>query len=155
MRGAQTLGNISELIEVAPTAISVVQLGDDGLSHLYDNQAASKLFTLSPEVRSSATTPPGSSVRLDTILLEYCRESTARAAPIRFEFQANYTGQLSWYTAAAFPIRSMPSGQLPIIVAVTGWGSEQDKKNSAEAGCNLHLTKPIDLGEVERLVNPP
>jgi CheY-like chemotaxis protein len=49
-------------------------------------------------------------------------------------------------------IRSMPHGELPRIVAVTGWGSEQDKKNSAEAGCNLHLTKPIDLDEVEKLL---
>jgi CheY-like chemotaxis protein len=49
-------------------------------------------------------------------------------------------------------VRSMPSGDRPKIIAVTGWGSEQDRKNSSDAGCNLHLTKPIDLSEVEKLL---
>jgi CheY-like chemotaxis protein len=59
---------------------------------------------------------------------------------------------MNGYEVARF-IRAMPNGESPRIVAVTGWGSEQDRKNSAEAGCNLHLTKPIDLGEVERLLD--
>jgi len=49
-------------------------------------------------------------------------------------------------------VRAMPHGKEPRIFAVTGWGSEQDKKRSAEAGCDKHLTKPIDLGEAERLL---
>jgi CheY-like chemotaxis protein len=49
-------------------------------------------------------------------------------------------------------IRALPSGANPRIFAVTGWGSEQDKKMSAEAGCDTHLTKPVDLDEVETLL---
>jgi len=49
-------------------------------------------------------------------------------------------------------IRAMPNGSSARIVAVTGWGSEQDKKLSAEAGCDTHLTKPVDLDEVEKLL---
>jgi CheY-like chemotaxis protein len=49
-------------------------------------------------------------------------------------------------------IRRMPHGEAPRIFAVTGWGAEQDKTRSAEAGCNKHLTKPIDLSEVEKLL---
>jgi CheY-like chemotaxis protein len=49
-------------------------------------------------------------------------------------------------------IRAMPHGKEPKIFAVTGWGSEQDRKMSADAGCDKHMTKPIDLQEVEGLL---
>jgi PAS domain S-box-containing protein len=103
---SQSIGDISELIEVAPTAISVIELRGNELVHLYDNQAANRLFTLSPEVRSSSATSSSGTAPLNAILLERCRDSKARAAPIRFEFQAYQAGQPDWYTAAVFPIRS-------------------------------------------------
>lgn len=49
-------------------------------------------------------------------------------------------------------IRSLPHGKEPLVAAVTGWGTDEDKRKSAAAGCDIHLTKPIDLAEVERLV---
>jgi CheY-like chemotaxis protein len=49
-------------------------------------------------------------------------------------------------------VRNMPNGKAPRIIAVTGWGAEQDKIKSRESGCDAHLTKPIDLQEVERLL---
>jgi PAS domain S-box-containing protein len=52
----------------------------------------------------------------------------------------------------AHRIREMPEGKAPLIAAVTGWGADEDKRKSAEAGCNVHLTKPIDLGAAERLL---
>jgi CheY-like chemotaxis protein len=58
---------------------------------------------------------------------------------------------MNGYEVAKF-IRTMPDGTKPSIFAVTGWGSEHDKKLSAEAGFDRHLTKPIDLGEVEKLL---
>jgi DNA-binding response OmpR family regulator len=36
---------------------------------------------------------------------------------------------------------------------VTGWGSDDDKARSQEAGFDLHLTKPVDAREVEALLN--
>ena len=30
------------------------------------------------------------------------------------------------------------------IVAVTGWGQEQDRRRAAEAGFDAHLTKPVN-----------
>jgi PAS domain S-box-containing protein len=49
-------------------------------------------------------------------------------------------------------IRGMPHGTEPFIAAVTGWGSEEDKRKSRDAGCSAHLTKPIDMAEVDRIV---
>jgi CheY-like chemotaxis protein len=31
------------------------------------------------------------------------------------------------------------------LIAVTGWGQEEDKRRSREAGFNVHLVKPVDL----------
>jgi CheY-like chemotaxis protein len=39
-------------------------------------------------------------------------------------------------------IRRMPHGSEPYIVAVTGWGTDEDKRRSVQAGCNEHLRSP-------------
>lgn len=38
------------------------------------------------------------------------------------------------------------------IVALTGWGSEEDRRKSREAGCDEHLTKPVDADEVKAVL---
>ena len=39
-----------------------------------------------------------------------------------------------------------------MLVALTGWGAEQDRERAREAGFDAHLTKPADLDSVERLL---
>jgi len=39
-----------------------------------------------------------------------------------------------------------------LLVALTGWGSEEDKKRSREAGFDEHLTKPASVAAVEALL---
>jgi CheY-like chemotaxis protein len=39
-----------------------------------------------------------------------------------------------------------------LLVAVTGYGTEEDRRLSAEAGFDAHLTKPIDLGRLQWLL---
>jgi CheY-like chemotaxis protein len=39
-----------------------------------------------------------------------------------------------------------------MIVAMTGWGQEEDRRRSREAGFELHLLKPIDSRELENLL---
>jgi CheY-like chemotaxis protein len=41
-------------------------------------------------------------------------------------------------------IRQKPWGQAIRIVAVTGWGQDQDRRNAREAGFDDHLVKPVD-----------
>jgi signal transduction histidine kinase/ActR/RegA family two-component response regulator len=38
------------------------------------------------------------------------------------------------------------------LVALTGYGQDRDKRRSAEAGFDLHLTKPVDLDTLERAI---
>jgi CheY-like chemotaxis protein len=41
-------------------------------------------------------------------------------------------------------IRARPWGAGVTLVAVTGWGQEEDRRQTAEAGFDLHFTKPVD-----------
>jgi len=31
------------------------------------------------------------------------------------------------------------------LIALTGWGQEQDRREALEAGFNHHLVKPVDM----------
>lgn len=39
------------------------------------------------------------------------------------------------------------------LIAVTGWGQEEDRNRALAAGFNHHFTKPVDLGLLESLVD--
>ena len=39
-----------------------------------------------------------------------------------------------------------------ILVAVTGYGQEEDRRKSLEAGFNHHLVKPVDLNQLESIL---
>jgi two-component system CheB/CheR fusion protein len=49
-------------------------------------------------------------------------------------------------------IRRMPEGSKVVLVAVTGYGQEQDKSRSFAAGFDHHLVKPVDPTVLESLV---
>ncbi len=38
------------------------------------------------------------------------------------------------------------------VVAISGWGQEQDKQMAARAGFDAHLTKPADPAALERVI---
>jgi PAS domain S-box-containing protein len=41
-------------------------------------------------------------------------------------------------------IRGLPGGERPVLIAITGWGQENDRQLALAAGFNHHLTKPVD-----------
>lgn len=42
-------------------------------------------------------------------------------------------------------LRALPPGPRKLkLVALTGWGAENDRRRSMQAGFDLHLTKPLD-----------
>ncbi|HKV34799.1 MAG TPA: ATP-binding protein [Pyrinomonadaceae bacterium] len=53
---------------------------------------------------------------------------------------------------AARSIRQQSWGQKMKLVALTGWGQQEDKRRSREAGFDAHLVKPIDFSALEELV---
>jgi PAS domain S-box-containing protein len=54
-------------------------------------------------------------------------------------------------------MRQRPSHEPIVIVAVTGWGQPQDKQRALEAGFDAHLTKPVELDALARILaaSPP
>ena len=49
-------------------------------------------------------------------------------------------------------IRAKPWGQDMVLVALTGWGQEDDRRRSKEAGFDHHLTKPVDPTALVKLL---
>jgi len=49
-------------------------------------------------------------------------------------------------------IREHPELREMILIAQTGWGRDEDRRNSIEAGFNHHLAKPIDHDLLEKLL---
>ena len=49
-------------------------------------------------------------------------------------------------------IRERPWGRDVIIVACTGWGQDEDRQRSTQAGFDMHMVKPPSPAAVERLV---
>jgi CheY-like chemotaxis protein len=37
-------------------------------------------------------------------------------------------------------------------VALTGWGQEEDRRRSSEAGFDAHIVKPVDLDALSNLL---
>jgi signal transduction histidine kinase/ActR/RegA family two-component response regulator len=49
-------------------------------------------------------------------------------------------------------IRGQAWGKRMYLLAVTGWGQSEDKERALAAGFDQHLTKPVDLDQVETLL---
>ncbi len=54
--------------------------------------------------------------------------------------------------ATASAIRTMSGLENMVLVALTGWGAEEDKVRSQEAGFNNHLVKPAQLDAIQALL---
>ena len=49
-------------------------------------------------------------------------------------------------------IRQQAWGKNMVVIALTGWGQEEDKRRSLAAGVNAHLVKPVDYASLEKLL---
>jgi PAS domain S-box-containing protein len=48
--------------------------------------------------------------------------------------------------------RQIPGAAGTTLIALTGWGYEEDRRRSREAGIDHHLIKPVELGVLEELL---
>jgi len=60
--------------------------------------------------------------------------------------------RLNGYDAARL-IREQRWSNGTMIVALTGWGQDEDKRRATEAGFDRHFTKPLDPAELEKLMH--
>jgi CheY-like chemotaxis protein len=50
-------------------------------------------------------------------------------------------------------LRELADGRPLAIIATTGYGRDEDRRRCLAAGFDEHLTKPIAIGDVERLLS--
>ncbi|MEO7499524.1 MAG: ATP-binding protein, partial [Casimicrobiaceae bacterium] len=53
---------------------------------------------------------------------------------------------------AAREIRRQPSGKAVLLIALTGWGGDDDRKKSRDAGFDAHLVKPLEMAAFAELL---
>jgi CheY-like chemotaxis protein len=49
-------------------------------------------------------------------------------------------------------VTEQPAEKRPLLVAITGYGREEDHRQSEEAGIDLHLVKPVDPDQLLQLL---
>jgi CheY-like chemotaxis protein len=49
-------------------------------------------------------------------------------------------------------IRESAWGTSMFLIAVTGWGQDEDRQRSTEVGLNLHMVKPVEPAALEKLL---
>ena len=50
-------------------------------------------------------------------------------------------------------MRQQAWGARAVLIALTGWGHDEDKRCSREAGFNFHMVKPVDPAALEKLLS--
>lgn len=78
--------------------------------------------------------------------------STARIFDPDFVFLDIGLPDMDGY-AVARQIRADPRLRRAVLIALTGWGSEDDRRRSAEAGFDVHLTKPVEITLLEGVLS--
>ena len=49
-------------------------------------------------------------------------------------------------------LRAEPGIENVLLIAMTGYGQEEDRRRSQDAGFNAHLVKPVDLEALQELL---
>jgi CheY-like chemotaxis protein/two-component sensor histidine kinase len=49
-------------------------------------------------------------------------------------------------------IRALPGGSDVLLIALTGWGQDEDRRRTAEAGFDEHVTKPVEAARLAALL---
>jgi CheY-like chemotaxis protein len=53
---------------------------------------------------------------------------------------------------AARQIRSQPAGKDVVLIALTGWGQNEDRRKTEAAGFDRHIVKPVTLAQIESIL---
>jgi len=53
---------------------------------------------------------------------------------------------------AAHELRQQPWGKKVLLIALTGWGQDEDRRKTRDAGFDAHLVKPVDQAQLAKLL---
>jgi two-component system CheB/CheR fusion protein len=97
----------------------------------------------------------------DLLELSGCSVAVARSGPEALEVGSQFRPEvvlcdlglpgLNGYQVAA-ELRRNPITAKARLIAISGYGQDEDMRRSREAGFDLHLTKPVDFEELQRFL---
>jgi CheY-like chemotaxis protein len=77
--------------------------------------------------------------------------AAANFAPHAVLLDIGLVGGMDGYEVAR-RLRQQPALRQAVVIALTGYGQDSDRKRARQAGCDHHLLKPYDPCELERLL---
>ena len=142
------------VIEIPLSSDADVQPRSDGNTHSSTNPQSLRILLVddnrdAAEGLSDLLTSCGHSTQIAT--------SSAAALGIAFSFNPDVIfldiglPELNGYQIAR-ELRSRPSTTHALLIALTGWGSEEDKIKAKKAGFDFHLTKPAKWEEIREIL---
>jgi CheY-like chemotaxis protein len=81
--------------------------------------------------------------------------ATKRFAPHIVLLDIGLPGLNGYEAAMRMRLHNPEGSSRPTLVALTGWGQQQDRERAAEAGFDLHMTKPVDPAVIMALARDP
>jgi PAS domain S-box-containing protein len=154
---SEGIGRGSEFRVLLPRARSAQIRRADGDQPLRDrlSPAAGLRVLIADDNRDAAETL-GMLLSVAGYQVEICHsgsEAVSRIARSRPEvaiLDIGMPGMNGFEVAKA--VRAQPGGDGIHLIALTGWGQEEDQRASRSAGFDRHLTKPVDLPELEQVI---
>ncbi|MEX0727295.1 MAG: PAS domain S-box protein [Planctomycetaceae bacterium] len=107
-----------------------------------DNKAAANMVTMAIKMLGNEVRTAGNGQEAIDIAAEFLPDVVVMdiGMPI-----------MNGYEAAAY-IRHQEWGEKMLLVALTGWGKDEDKRRSKEAGFDYHLVKPAEPSQLRELI---
>jgi PAS domain S-box-containing protein len=128
------------LLDADPTRLAQVFLNLLNNASKYSERGGQIWLTVQPQGHEVRTAYDG-------------EETVAAAMTLRPEVILLDIGmpKLNGYDCAR-RIREQPWGKNAVLIALTGWGQEADKRHSREVGFHHHIVTPVDPAALQRLL---
>lgn len=151
---SEGLGHGSEFIVRLPIAVTDAALDDSHDPDVVASLQSIRILVVDDNRDSASTLEMLLRLQKNETRLAYDGEE---AIAIAEEFRPDVLlldiglPKLNGYEVAR-RIRTMPWGRQMILVALTGWGQEEDRRKSKDAGFDGHIVKPVDHIELKALL---
>ncbi|MBW3597072.1 MAG: response regulator, partial [Planctomycetes bacterium] len=109
-----------------------------------DNAAAANMLSMAVKMLGHDVRTAGDGREAIQIAAEFCPDVVLMDLGMP---------QMNGYEAAR-RIRRQAWGKSIVLIALTGWGHDDDKRRTKEAGFDHHLVKPAEPAELRRLLAP-
>jgi CheY-like chemotaxis protein len=154
-----------------------VTAASDGIGRGSEFQVRLPLATGDAAVAARRTTPHPAPVRLRVLVVDDNRDAADSLGVLLdvlgYEVRVAHDGNAALEAVGRFDpvlvlldlgmpemdgyevarrLRAGPGGHALVIVALTGWGQEEDRQRSRAAGFDHHLVKPTDIDALQHLL---